>query len=423
VKVLIVGNGGREHAIAWKFSQSTRHSGIFCAPGNAGTASFARNLDGLSSDDLEGICSAAKEHDIDLVFIGPEVPLSMGLADELRRRNILCVGPGAEGARLESSKAYSKEFMLRHNIPTAEARIFDEAAELEAYLSKATYPLVIKKSGLAAGKGVLESDSAEESRKFALEHIGEGPVVVEEYLRGYEISLFALSDGKQYRLLVEAADYKKAGENNSGPNTGGMGVVCPVPWFEANLMPRIEEEIVRPTFSGLEADGIDYRGILYFGLMITESGPKVLEYNVRFGDPEAQALVPLIENDFCNLFEAVAGGTLGEHQIRMSELQSLCVVVAAEGYPGIYQTGIPVDLGRVPAGPNYQLFHAGTVEAEGNILTGGGRCFAAVGTGRDFLKARNRSYELAASIQFKGAWYRKDIGNRVFGNREIGPSA
>jgi phosphoribosylamine--glycine ligase len=419
VKILVVGNGGREHAIAWKFSLSTRQSGLFCAPGNAGTAGFATNLENIASDDIAGVCAAVEEHSIDLVFIGPEVPLSLGMADELRARGVLCVGPGKDGARLESSKAYSKDFMVRHGIPTAEARIFDNADDLESYLKSAEYPLVVKKSGLAAGKGVLETDSPRDAMDFAREHIDEGRVVIEEYLTGYEVSIFALSDGTDYRLLAEAADYKKAGENNSGPNTGGMGVVCPVPWFDGALMPGIERDIIAPTFEGLRNDGIDFKGILYFGLMITDSGPKVLEYNVRFGDPEAQALAPLIENDFCNLFEAVAAGSLSEHRIRMSSLQSLCVVVAAAGYPGPYSKGAVVDLSAVRPSANQILFHAATEFSGNALVTGGGRCFAAVGTGSDFLKARSRSYELASAIRFDGAWFRKDIGNRIFGNGGI----
>ncbi len=420
MKVLVVGNGGREHAIAWKFSQSTRHSGIFCAPGNAGTAEFAVNLPDIASDDTAGVCRAVEEHGIDLVFIGSELPLSMGMADELRKKGVLCVGPGADGAKLESSKAYSKDFMLRHHIPTAEARVISTADELETYLKTADYPLVVKKSGLASGKGVLETTSYKEAISFASEYIGEGQVVVEEYLRGYEVSIFALSDGENHLVLPAAADYKKAGENNSGPNTGGMGVVCPVPWFDTGLMGEIRQHIIEPSFTGLRSDGIDYRGILYIGLMITEEGPKVLEYNVRFGDPEAQALVPLIRNDFCNLFEAVAAGRLKDIVLDVSDSQSLCVVVAAEGYPGPYKKSLQVDLVQASEDRTTHLFHASTYLDEGTLRTNGGRCFAAVGTGSDFLKARKRSYELASKVRFEGAWFRKDIGNRIFGNNSIG---
>lgn len=419
MKVLIVGNGAREHAIAWKFAQSTRHSGIYCAPGNGGTAEFAHNLINISQDDGKAICAAVQDLAINLVFIGPEAPLSAGLADDIRAMGVLCVGPGADGARLESSKAFSKEFMLRHGIPTANAKIFKEEHKAIEYLKNAEYPLVVKKSGLAAGKGVLETASPSDAMAFATEQLRSGEIVVEEYLSGYEVSLFALCDGMNYVLLPEAADYKKAGENNSGPNTGGMGVVCPVPWFDRNLEDRICREIVEPSILGLKKDGIDYRGILYIGLMMCDDGPKVLEYNVRFGDPEAQALVPLIENDFCNLFEAIAAGNLNEIEIRVSGRQSLCVVVAAEGYPEHYERGREVDLSRVPEKENRFLFHAATERIDGKLLTGGGRCFSAVGTGSELLKARYRAYELASAVRFDGAWFRKDIGNRIFGAADI----
>ncbi len=418
MKVLIVGNGGREHALAWKFSRSKRNSGVYCIPGNAGTVDMAVNIDQVAADDIEGIRRNARELAVDLIFIGPEAPLSMGLADRLREDGFLVVGPGESGARLESSKAYSKDFMNRHGIPTAKFKLFSEAGKLKRYLKKAAYPLVVKKSGLAAGKGVLETAEASRAIEFALSHIDDGEIIVEEYLDGYEISIFAISDGTDYFLLPAAADYKKAGENNTGPNTGGMGVVCPVPWFDTSLMPRIVDEIVDPSFQGLRDAGIDYRGILYFGIMITKDGPKVLEYNVRFGDPEAQTLLPLIEDDFCNLFEAVASGNLGGMHSSISPLQSICAVVASAGYPGDYKKGLEVILPDIRLEQRQYIFHASTVNKDGKLLTGGGRCFAVVGTGTELLKARNRCYELASTIQFEGAWFRKDIGNKIFGSAE-----
>lgn len=414
MKVLVVGGGAREHAIAWKFHTSTRNNGVFCAPGNAGTAEFAINLD-IDSSDTKAILSAVNEHGIKLVFIGPEVPLSRGLADELRKNSIPTVGPGADGAKLESSKAYSKEFMLRHKIPTAKARVVRTSKELETALSEFQLPLVVKKSGLAAGKGVLETSDLSQARDFAEDQLKDGEVVIEEFLTGYEVSIFALSDGKDYLLCPPAADYKKAAEGNRGPNTGGMGAVCPVPWFDTSLIPEIEETIIRPSFQGLLDDGIDFRGILYFGLMITDEGPKVLEYNVRFGDPEAQAVIPLIETDFANLFEAVAKQSLGTQKLSISPLQSICVVVAAEGYPGEYEKNFQVELPDIRLEKRQHLFHASTRMVHGELVTGGGRCFSVVGKGSELLKARNRCYELASQVQFPGAWYRKDIGNRIFG--------
>lgn len=409
-----MGSGAREHAIAWKFHTSTRNNGVFCAPGNAGTGEFAVNLD-IDVSDTRAILSAVNEYGIKLVFIGPEVPLSRGLADELRKNSIPTVGPGADGAKLESSKAYSKEFMLRHQIPTAKARIVKNSGELEAALKDFQLPLVVKKSGLAAGKGVLETSDLVRAREFAESQLKDGEVVIEEFLKGYEISIFALSDGKNYLLCPPAADYKKAGDGNQGPNTGGMGAVCPVPWFDASLMPEIEETIIRPSFQGLRNDGIDFRGILYFGLMITAEGPKVLEYNVRFGDPEAQAVIPLMETDFANLFEAVANQTLETQQLSISPLQSICVVVAADGYPDEYRKNLKVELPDIRLEKRQHLFHASTMERDGELVTGGGRCFSVVGKGTELLKARNRCYELASQVKFPGAWYRKDIGNRIFG--------
>lgn len=415
MRVLILGNGGREHALAWRFSKSKRISGLFVAPGNAGTSSVAKNLPGISPTDTQSVLTACAEHKINIVFVGPEAPLAAGIVDALTERGIPTVGPHREAARLESSKAFAKEFMLRHGVPTARAQAFSDAATLRNYLQHATGRLVVKKSGLASGKGVLDSDNREALIAFAEAMISDDQVVVEEYLSGYEVSIFVLTDGEGYLTLPPCADYKKAGVGNTGPNTGGMGAVCPVPWLEPEAAQRIESEVVEPSIRGLREEGLSYKGILYIGLMITDTGPKVLEYNVRFGDPETQALLPLIKSDFGNLTAAILEGNVAGFPLHTSDQFALGVVVAAAGYPGDYPKGLPIYSLPTPAENEGIVFHASTEQTEASVVTGGGRCFTAVGLGKGLLEARSNAYRLANAITFDGAWFRPDIGNRIFG--------
>lgn len=419
MNVLIVGNGAREHALAWKFSTSKRITGLFVGPGNAGTEGFAINLSEVQLDKPATVLEACKKNAIDLVFVGPEVPLSMGLVDLLVEAGIRTVGPKKYAAQLESSKAFSKNFMVKHKIPTAAAKTVSTESELEKLVTKAVKSgskLVLKFDGLAAGKGVLESDDRNQLLSFGKEWIGKGPVLVEEYLSGFEISVFALTDGKSYKMLPPCTDYKKAGDDNKGPNTGGMGAICPIPWVDAALLQEIEKKIVIPTFEGFRKEKFDYRGVVYFGLMITAQGPKLLEYNARFGDPEAQVLIPLIESDFCNLSEAICDQTLGDFNLDIVDKTAVCVVVASPGYPGAYRKDLPVSLPKTTR--DQFIFHASTYSSNGNLYTNGGRCFSAVHLGPELLQTRALVYPLASGITFPGAWYRKDIGNRIFGTGE-----
>ncbi|MDR3200257.1 MAG: phosphoribosylamine--glycine ligase, partial [Spirochaetales bacterium] len=305
MKVLILGSGAREHALVWKFSQSTRISGLFAAPGNAGTDELATNLADVDPLNAGAVVEACKANRITHVFIGPEEPLTLGVADALTDAGIAAIGAHREAARLEGSKAFSKAFMLRNAIPTAAYAEFTGYKEASRYIKNRTKKIVLKKSGLAAGKGVLESDNTHEMLRFAEKTLKDDALVIEEFLEGFETTIFAVCDGKNYILLPPCADFKKAGENDTGPNTGGMGSICPVPWLDAKIQERIRTETIEPTFAALRKENLMYKGILYFGLMLTQDGPKILEYNVRFGDPEIQALLPLISSDFGNLCDAV----------------------------------------------------------------------------------------------------------------------
>ncbi len=417
LKPLIIGSGAREHTIAWKFSKSKRISGLFIAPGNAGTDELGENIPELDITDEESVIRTIAEKKINYVFIGPEAPLAAGLADCIKNENIPVFGPGKKAAQLESSKTFAKQFMVRNRVPTAEAREFSDSSTFEQYLSgKADgSTLVVKKSGLAGGKGVLESSDKTALAQFGREILKEDSLLVEEYLEGYEISVFAITDGKQYIVLPPCADFKKSGEGDTGKNTGGMGSICPVPGVTKAMMEEIEKVIVGPTFAGMEQEGLSYKGVLYFGLMITENGPKVLEYNVRFGDPETQVLLPLIGSDFGNLMDAVAHEKLDRFPMRLSDKSALGVVIASEGYPGPYKKNVPI-LFLPPFKDNELLvFHASTkIDENGTAVTGGGRCFTVVGLHEDLLDAQITAYKGAREVRFEGAWYRKDIGNKFF---------
>lgn len=416
MRVLVVGNGAREHAIAWKFSKSNRISGLFVAPGNAGTAGIATNVSELTPDNIDGIVGWATNHRIGLVFVGPEKPLAAGLVDALNEVGIATVGPHAAAAQLESSKHFSKGFMNRHGIPTASHHSFAAPDDAERYLRSNPGPVVIKKSGLAAGKGVLETEEIDRQVAFAREVIAGGDtVVVEERLTGGEVSVFLLLDGDSYQQLPACTDYKKAGVGGAGPNTGGMGALCPVPWLTPADHQAITRTIVEPTLSGLQTDRLMYKGVLYIGLMMTPDGPRVLEYNVRLGDPETQVLLPIIATDIVNCCEAIIRGELSSLSIAISQRVAIGVVLAAAGYPGEYEKGIPVDALPDSESADTALFHAATVSQDGAVLTNGGRCFTAVGLGSDLLDARRRAYDLARSVAFSGSWYRPDIGGGIFG--------
>jgi len=415
LKVLVLGGGAREHAITWSFSKSKSITGLFVAPGNAGTSDIAENLPDIDPCNSEMVVACCKQHEIDFVFVGPEAPLAAGVVDALHAAGIKAIGPHKQAAMLESSKAFSKNFMLKYNIPTASAIEIDSPKEFEKEINARKGKIVIKKSGLAAGKGVLESDDKEKLLAFGLDILKSDKLLIEEFLEGWEVTIFTLSDGKDYIILPPCADFKKAHDDDKGPNTGGMGAICPVPSLTSQMLDRIKKEIIEPTFKGMEKEGLCYKGIIYFGLMITTQGPKLLEYNVRFGDPEAQALIPLIQSDFGDLCEAIVMENIKSFPLKISKDTAICVVIAAGGYPGEYKKGAPVHYFPRFKEKYVVIFHASTLlDEENNIITNGGRCFSVVGLGADIITANKNAYVAAEEVYFKESFYRRDIGKKFF---------
>ncbi|AFG38007.1 phosphoribosylamine--glycine ligase [Spirochaeta africana] len=412
MKVLVMGNGGREHALVWKLAAARSVDRVLAYPGNAGTASLADNIPAPDHDpDWQHLIGVCRDQQVDWVFVGPEIPLSAGVVDALTVAGIPAIGPHQQAARLEGSKSFSKDFMLRNSIPTAAAAVVDSMAALEDELAKRPGMVVLKKSGLAAGKGVLESADRQELREFAARVFPDDTIVVEDYLTGFEVSLFTLSNGDSFTILPPCADYKKLGDGNTGPNTGGMGAITPVPWFTPDHLETAIREIVEPTHAALQREGLGYTGVLYFGLMITADGPRLLEYNVRFGDPEAQILLPLIGGDFGEICCSLIAGR--SPSIDAAHAAAVTVVAAAPGYPGTYPKDIPVELpSSLP--DNGALFHAATTTGhDGRILTSGGRCFTATGWSSDLAAARKAAYSVLDSLSFAGMQHRHDIGERV----------
>jgi phosphoribosylamine---glycine ligase len=424
VKVLVLGSGAREHALAWKLASGSRAVDVLVGPGNAGTPLVGANLPGVDPMNAASVISACRGGGVDCVFVGPEAPLAAGIVDALAAEGIPAVGPGKRAAQLESSKAFSKSFLVRNSIPTAEAVEFSDPAPFESYLrSRAGQRLVVKKSGLAAGKGVLESSDASEMSAFGSSILGGDRLLVEEFLEGWEVSIFGLSDGKSHVVLPPCTDFKKAYDGDTGPNTGGMGSICPVPWVDAALMESIRTRVVEPTYAALAREGLAYAGVLYFGLMITRQGPKVLEFNVRFGDPETQVLLPVLDLDFGALVEAMTTGTLADFAAGMTGPSgaapraapgaALGVVVASRGYPDSSEKGVAIE--PVPDLPpdRVLVFHASTsLGTGGRARTGGGRCFTVVGLGADLRAASRNAYAAAGAVRFDGAWFRGDIGRK-----------
>lgn len=428
MNVLVVGGGGREHALGWALARSPRAPHLHFAPGNAGTARLGTNH-AAASDDVEALVALAQDLRADLVIVGPEAPLVAGLADRLREAGVPVVGPSAYAAQLEGSKAFAKAFMQRYAIPTAAHRTFraSEAAEAEAYLRDAFAagrPVVVKASGLAAGKGVVVADSADEAAAALHAAFGGAfgaagdEVVLEERLVGEEASVFALCDGTTYVVLPPAQDHKRALDGDAGPNTGGMGAYAPAPVVTGQLLTEVCRAVVEPTLMGMQAEGHPFTGVLFVGLMLTASGPKVIEYNVRFGDPETQALMPLLPTTtVLELFEAMAHGRLGTVRLRTDESHAATVVLAAPGYPGPYPKGLPVSgLDEAEAVAGATVFHAGTaIGPDGSVVTDGGRVFAVTGVGSSLPEALERAYRAADLVRFDGKHLRRDIGHRALG--------
>ncbi len=423
MNILIIGSGGREFTFAWKLSQSPNTENLFIAPGNAGTEQFGRNVD-LSVEDFEGIGQFVLENQIQLVLVGPEVPLVSGIRDYFENqedlKNILLIGPGSAGARLEGSKDFSKEFMKRHQIPTAKASTFTES-ELSAginYLSTCQFPIVLKADGLAAGKGVVIAQDEEEAVAVLTEMLrnkkfGEASskVLIEEFLEGIELSVFVLTDGKDYLILPEAKDYKRIGEHDTGPNTGGMGAVSPVDFADDSFMKRVEEEVVIPTVEGLKKESIPFLGFIFIGLMKVDNIPYVIEYNVRMGDPETQVVIPRINNDLVELLTATAKGDLASQKLLIDQDAAATVVMVAKGYPGSYQKGDEI---HGLADVTEQLVvHAGTRRDDYKILTNGGRVLSVTGRGQYLEDALKDAYHGIHLISWEGAYHRTDIGKDV----------
>jgi phosphoribosylamine--glycine ligase len=423
MRILVVGRGAREHALVWRLSRSPGVT-LFCAPGNAGTRALAETIP-LRETDTTGLAQFARENRLDLVVIGPEAPLAAGLADAFAAAGVPVFGPRQAAAEIESSKLFSKALMERAGIPTARAERFREAAAALAYLDRLTdeakSSVVVKADGLAAGKGVIVCDSLDKAREAVGRLMdarlfgGAGDsILVEECLVGEEISRFDLCDGMTTRTLTSAQDYKRALDGDRGPNTGGMGAYAPAPVVDGRLSEEITARIVQPALHALSEQGRLFQGCLYTGLMLTERGPQVIEFNCRFGDPETEVVLPLLEGDFAGLLLACAEGRLSDVPIQASASRAVCVVMASPGYPDAYPTGLPIEgLDRAEKIEGVLVFHAGTRLDGGRVVTDGGRVLAVTGVGASFAEARTRAYEAVAQIQFEGAHYRRDIALRV----------
>lgn len=424
MKVLVVGSGGREHALVWKISQSSRltsHvSRIFCAPGNAGIAQIAECVN-INADDVHGLLSFAKKEGIDLTVVGPEVPLTAGIVDEFEKAGLRIFGASRRAAEIEGSKAFSKALMKKYGIPTAEYEAFTEKEKAISYVKAKGAPIVVKASGLAAGKGVVVASTLEEAIDAVNMIMGDkafgaagDEVVIEEFLEGEEVSFLAFTDGKTILPMPSAQDHKRIYDNDEGPNTGGMGVYSPAPVLTDELRERVMKEIMIPTVKGMALEGRPYKGVLYAGLMITHNGPKALEFNARFGDPETQPLMMRIKSDIIDVIDAVIDERLAEIKIEWDDRASVCVVMAAGGYPGDYRKGDEIrGLEDAADMKDVMVFHAGTVLKDGNIITNGGRVLGVTALGIGIEEAIVKAYEAVSKITWDGVHYRKDIGKRA----------
>ena len=420
LNILVLGSGGREHTLAKICSQSPLVNEVLVAPGNGGIEQEFRVLP-VAVEDNESILNIAKEEEVDFVVVGPEVPLCNGVVDALNEAGVLAYGPDASCARLEGSKAFSKDFLARHNIPTAEYGNFFEVETALEYLQSCSLPVVVKASGLAAGKGVIICNSKEEAETEIHDMLSGNrfgasgsEVVIEEFLEGEEASLHLICSGENYVTLPMSQDHKKVGEGDTGPNTGGMGAYAPTSLVSPSMLAEYEESIVRPTLAGLKSEGMEFRGTLYIGLMLTKSGPKVLEFNVRFGDPETQVILPLVDQDLVPVLISSAKGEPLPEQLKIKQEFAMVVVLASEGYPGNYPKGDTITPPS-PLPPCTLLIHAGTASRpDGSVVSSGGRVLGAVGTGKSLQDARNSAYELCKSVAFSSKYYRKDIGHREF---------
>src|SRR5438105_5044822 len=416
MKILVIGGGGREHALVWKLKQSSSVDRIFCAPGNAGTAEIAENI-AISATDLPQLLRFAKQNDVELTVVGPDDPLAMGIVDLFTVDKLRIFGPIKSAARLESSKIFAKELMRAKRVPTAQARMFSESKEALGYCDELKFPVVIKADGLALGKGVIIAPNVATAKSTIKAMMNEARfgdagrrIVIEEFLRGTECSIHALVDGKNYRLLESARDHKRALDGDEGPNTGGMGAFSPADNWDPKLQSQLENGMMRPLLRGLSKEGIAYRGLLYPGLMITSDGARVLEFNCRFGDPETQALLPRMKSDLLPLLEATIDGKIDSYTIDWDKRATVTVVLASAGYPGKYETGKAISgLDDAAKLEGIQVFHAGTKNANNQVITAGGRVLAVSALGPTIMAARALAYDAVSRIQFDGCHHRRDI--------------
>ena len=421
MKILIVGGGGREHAIAWKLAQSPKVEKLYCAPGNAGIAEVAECVN-IGVMEFDKLVEFAKEHEIDMTVVAPDDPLAAGAVDAFEAAGLRAFGPRANAAILEGSKAFSKDLMKKYNIPTAAYETFSDPEEAIAYLETAKMPIVLKADGLALGKGVLICRNLEEAKEGVKtlmldKQFGSAgdEIVIEEFMTGREVSVLSFVDGKTIKIMTSAQDHKRAKDGDQGLNTGGMGTFSPSPFYTAEVDAFCKEKIYQPTVDAMWAEGREFKGIIFFGLMLTEDGPKVLEYNARFGDPETQVVLPRMKNDLVDLFDACIDGTLDQIDLEFEDNAAVCVVLASDGYPEHYEKGFPITgLEHFQSADGYYVFHAGSkFDSEGRVVTNGGRVLGVTATGATLKEARANAYQATEWVQFDNKYMRHDIGKAI----------